>query len=690
MEASYFWLISVTLESVAVALVQRSQPDQIIALGPDTEWSPDNPESFLHSVDISLSAAAEKANLPAESEPSDSAFVLPPKWIGSDGKINPESLKILENLCRSLKLKPLGFISNDEAFIEALNHDDSFPPSFILLSLGKNEFSLSLIYLGEVKKRIHQNLSGDFAPEDLENALVTLRLDSALPPRILLFGHTNQVIVEDLKNYPWVGKKDVETFLHLPDVEAFSGEDLFNLYLKSLATQVESPSVLSAPAPDIEPESPSPAFSEPEAELETELPSSDLGFAPPAAPAVETEAEAETEPRKIVLPRPSLPKLSLPKLPKLNFNPLWLLPLAFTPLLLLIPYLLTKAEVTLNFNPIEINKDLSVTLDSTIDAPTASTIPVNKKTLNLDFSENLPTTGQKETGDKAKGEITLFNKSDQLQNIPKGSLLTDTNKHQYELLTSVQIPASTVDLNTGTLVMGQSKANIEAGDIGEEQNIGKDVVLNLKDNASLIARTSSVITGGSRRQVRVVSAQDRTNLTKTVNDALEGKIKEKVDSETSLAGTLPGSLFIDKKQLDFSREVGEEADTLEVSAHLTLSLFQIDPNKKENIVKTLLADDKDFLDSVPSPSDFSFTFKATQNASQKSTGKLTVTGKTMPKLDTAELRRQLVKQKVATAYKILDALPRLYNRNIKISPAAFNLLKLMPSSSDKITIIQKF
>ena len=722
MEASYYWLISITTEAVSVGLIKRGSPNTLVALGPETEWLPDNPDSFLHSVDVSLSAAAEKAGLEPEQEPETSAFILPPKWIGNDGKIFGEFLKLLESLCRSLKLKPLGFISNDEAFIESLGKEDSFPPSFILVYLGQKEFSLSLVYLGEVKKRFHQPLIADFSPQDLENALVTIRLDSALPPRILVFGHLSPSVVDDIKNYSWIGKKNVETFLHLPDVEAYQPEELFTLYCQTVSSQIEiSPKNVVVPPLEVETEPLSEEISEEIIEDKNidekiveeevldldelkgvdEVAPEDLGFSEItesdsivlSPPEPEKEFNFSENNNEEVLKKPfAFPKFSLPKIhfPRLNFNPWLFFPLALSPLLILLPYYLSKAEVTINFNPVEINKTFNLTLDSTSSAVSSSSIPAIKKTLDLKFTESLPVTGQKETGDKSKGEITIFNKVDKIQNVPKATILSDASGKKYELLTSVQVPASTYNLATGTITMGQTKANAIASDIGPEFNQNKEALLSFKDDANLLAKVNESLTGGSRNQVRVVSAEDKTKLNKIVTDSLETRISQKIDSESSLAGLMPGTKFIDKKQLDFSREVGEEADTLQVNASLLISVLQINPDNKAEIFKTLFANDQDFLQSIASPSDFSFSFLASQNSSQKSTGTLTVIGKTLPKINIDTLRQKLAGQNFVTALKIIDSQSRVYNRNIKIIPSAFSFLKRLPPSQDKITIIQKF
>ncbi len=682
MEASYYWLISITTQAVSVGLIKRDNPNTLVALGPETEWLSDNPDSFLHSVDISLSAAAEKALLEPEQEPEFSAFILPPSWIGNDGKIFSNYLKLLESLCHSLELKPLGFISNDEAFIESVNKNDSFPPSFILVYLGKKEFSLSLVYLGEVKKRLSQTLINDFSPEDLENALLTIQMESALPPRILIFGNLNQGIVDDLKNYSWVGKKNIETFLHLPDVTAFEPEELFSLYSQTVSSQIDNNPV------ETKLETPSTPLVEEENLVEAETISPENEVAPEDLGFTETVELNESKPKvKITLPAFSFPKF---KIPHLNFNPWFLLPLALSPLLILIPYFLIKAEITINFNPIEINKDFNLSLDSTATSVSSTLLPADKKIIDLNFSESLPTTGQKETGDKAKGEITIFNKADKIQNISKGTVMTDNSNKKYELLTSIQVPSSSFNLGSGTITMGQTKANAIASDIGSEFNLNKDTLLSFKDDSNLLAKVNEGFTGGSRRQIRVVSVDDKNKLSQSVEASLGTQISQKINSDSNYRELLKETLFVDKKQLVFSREIGEEAETLEVNANLTISLLQINPQKKDSIIKTLLASDQNFLQSVASPSDFTFSFTATKNSSQKSIGKLTLTGKTLPKIDVDHLRSLLAGKDFTKAMRIIESQPRVYDRNIQIIPSVFSFLKRLPPSADKITIISKF
>lgn len=693
MEASYYWLISVTTENISVGLIKRGTVDTLAALGPETEWSPDVPDSFLHSVDISLSEAAQKAALPPENEPETSAFILPPKWIGNDGKIFPDYLKILENLCRSLKLKPLGFISNDEAFIESVTKEDSFPPSFILVYLGQKEFSVSLVYLGEVKKRFNQTLENEFTPQDLESALVTIRLDSALPPRILVFGHLSTSLIDDLKNYSWIGKKNIETFLHLPDVEAYHPEELFNIYCKTVSSQLGS---TPPPAPENIVEDQEIIEDNPPEEFSVEESSPlELGFTEITdSDSLVLEDSAPPAPKKepISLPKITLPKIHFPKLslPHFHFNPWLIIPLALSPLLLLVPYFLIKAEITMFFNPTLITRDFNLTLDTSATTISTTTIPVLKKTFDLNFTDSVSATGNKETGDKSKGEVTIFNSKDAIQNIPKSTVLTSSKGQKYELLTSVQVPASAYNLASGTITMGQVKANIIASDIGPEFDQSKDTILSFKDSSNLLAKVNDSLGGGNRRQVKVVSIEDKNKLNLQVSESLKNKISEKISSESSLEGLLPGTASTDKKRLEYNREVGEEADTLSVNVFSTLTLFQIETPKKDEIIKTLFASDEIYQRSIISTSDFSFSYVTTSADSQKSTGKLTLSGRALPKIDTDSLKKRLAGQSFSNAKNILIKEPAVYNYSFRIIPKLFYFINRLPPALDKITIIQKF
>ena len=107
-----FWLINLDNLSASVSLVIQSGGKYFVRqLGPTVDYETDNHDSYLAAIDQSLSTASEAAGLAEDDEPNSAAFILPPFWIGSDGKISPQYLKLVEIACKNLKLKTLGFVA---------------------------------------------------------------------------------------------------------------------------------------------------------------------------------------------------------------------------------------------------------------------------------------------------------------------------------------------------------------------------------------------------------------------------------------------------------------------------------------------------------------------------------------------------------------------------------------------------
>ena len=247
MNQSYFWLISVDEGSVVVSLILiRENRFSISAMGGYVKWIPGDEKSFLAAVDDSLSQAALKADLSEDQEPENAAFILPPFWVGSDGKILIDKKGHIESLCKNLTLKPMGFIANDEAIVEEANLKDGFPASFVLLNLGDNNFTISLVYMGKIKERIRKPTPNEFSPALIESALIELNSESTLPPQIIVFGKVSEDIITSLNNYPWIGKKDTETFLHFPDISHLSEDGLTKTFAGVIASQINPQTLASS------------------------------------------------------------------------------------------------------------------------------------------------------------------------------------------------------------------------------------------------------------------------------------------------------------------------------------------------------------------------------------------------------------------------------------------------------------
>lgn len=713
-----FWLFYIESDSILVALINWGNGRYYVAsIGPRVECDINNDESILKAADESLSSAATSADIPSEQEPIFVGLVIPSSWVGQDGKIIKPKSDIILPLLKKLDLKPSGFMSNDEAIIEEANKPDGFPASFINLYLESNSFELSLIYLGKIKKRIRKIFDNEFNAQLVEDCLVEFNSESTLPPQIYVYGKADESTIENLKNFPWIGKKNIETFLHFPDIKLYQDHDLISIFFKAITSQmIGSGNPSHQSVPPIEPEEPE-VTEETEKIEETkeikeseesqelikedleEVSSEKLGFSKDQ-PQIQPEPQSESEPietpvldlEETLSSESELPPISF-KLPKLNFK----LPklksnfLFFIPLIVLIflflPIIFAKANITLFITPYEFDKTVNITLDSEATNLSSSVIPVDKKNVTIDSSVTIKTTGQKTTGSKATGEITIFNKVEKVQSIPKGSILTNSKDQKFELISPVQVASSSSNLDTGVMNFGQIKTVISASDIGPEYNITKDTALKFKDfpETSIVVKSNTDFTGGTKKEISAVSQQDKTNAESQLAKKLQSAADEKINQEfNSSKNVIKETIQIKKGKTDFNREIDEETDDLTATAQSTVSVFAFKPELKDKILTQFLSQEKDFSESKLDLNSFVFTLKIDKLDQNKATGSLNIKGSSVPKINTESLKKNIAGKTVIKAQEIIKkTIGRVYDFNFKINFKIFNIL---PLNSENIFI----
>ena len=741
-----FWLFYVEADSILVALINWGNGRYYVAsIGPRVTYNFNDQDSILQAADKSLSSAASSADLPPEQEPLFVGLVIPSSWVGEDGKILKGKSEIILPVLKSLDLKATGFMSSDEAIIEESRKPDDFPASFISIYLESSSFDLSLVYLGKIKNRIKKYFDGDFTAQIVEEALLEINSESTLPPQIYIYGNADENTIEELKNFPWVGKKNVETFLHLPDIKLYSDSDLINIFFKAITSQmlgggnpsqatvppsivgeqlaekVEDQTEVSAASPSVEDgdfyqeietisagedENEQINLSEdenvfPDTLIDTqqpvekldEVPGDEFGFSSDFTSTSNqdtnnvSEATLFTPDSPLIIEKKSF-KFSLPKIKTPKFKSNWLLVLLPSVFFLFLSFLyLSKVKVVLHLAPYEFKKTINVTLDANSDSISSSTIPVKKKETTVQASISIPTTGKMVVGEKATGEVTIYNKLEKIQNIPKGSIIIDSKGQKFETITSVQVAASVTDYNTGTMNFGQLKTSLSAFDIGPEYNISKDATLTLKDvpESSIVIKSNTTFTGGSKQEVLAVSKQDKLEAERLLDQELSIVANKKMSEEISLSGDILKETIQSKKgKLDFNREVGEQTDQLTANGESTISVFMIDSAIKKEIINYYLSSEADYSDSDIDINSFALTYDASTLSLDQSSGLLSITGSALPKIDTNSLRASIAGKSENSAKKIIrKAESRAYDINFTF---IFDFFKILSFNKNNISI----
>jgi hypothetical protein len=522
--------------------------------------------------------------------------------------------------------------------------------------------------------------------------LASINTDSALQPKVIVVGTYEQNIITDLKNYPWIGKRNIETFLHFPDFETKTESTLIDIYSRVISRQFEPQKTPAEETITPEPE----VVEEPVPAEIVEVSPDELGFG-------FDETISNIEPvQEIIVPIPD-PKQSIqiPSIPKINFKlnlkfklpsfrAFFILP-ALSPLLIIFLVFYYKIDLTLAFTPIDFNQTIGVTLDPSVSQVSSSNIiPVSQKNFNVKLNLSTPATGQKTVGDKSKGQIVIFNKLDRVQNIPKGTVLVNANGLKFTTTTAVQVAASTINLDMGIITMGQTKATIEAADIGPEYNIAKDSKLDFKDSSLSImqAKTEENLNGGTKNVVLVVAAADKAKLEGQISSAVTDEVNKKINSEVSnLNGLLSETIIIKKNRAEYNREVGEEADTLSVDSDNSITAYTLESSTKKTIIADLTGQKAEYTNTSFNQDKFTFNFAP--STADKLKGKLTIVGSLNPSPDTNLIRHQIVAKtpKFLSNY-IPKNLSRVYNYQIT-SNLGFLTKIIMPIRWQNISIITK-
>ncbi len=198
----------------------------------------------------------------------------------------------------------------------------------------------------------------------------------------------------------------------------------------------------------------------------------------------------------------------------------------------------------------------------------------SEKTINLstvsesiDISTQRQVTGKKETGDKATGEITLYNKTDRPVTFEKGTVISSGNDLEFVTLAEVKI-ASTSSFATD---FSKQKVKVEASSFGKEYNLPSNTNFTIEgqSTSNAIAKNEGAFSGGSTKELTVISAKDlealREEAEKGSLDKALSAVRGKIGSEALLINT-PISVELEDEKI--SGKEGQEAKTVSLKGKL--------------------------------------------------------------------------------------------------------------------------
>lgn len=535
---------------------------------------------------------------------------LPSEFLTQSGDIEPGIRKELGMLLKNISLVPLGFVPVHQAIIYSLKQEEGIPPNVILLDISKGSTHLYLYKVGQLSgEKTFDTTSGIVGA--VEQCLRGFANVEVLPSRMLLFGGDTSILESsqaELLKHPWQSRAN---FLHFPRIDIY----VKNLVLSSVSIAGASELMLipdteadtePTEAEQIKDEIPESAVTQKvddnvsketnESEIQEEsnvrvVPADELGFSAqksvdnneskPESVADEEEVVGEPIVDPVAARRKRLglsrPELRIPHIPA--FGNL-IAVLAATKVVLLIPLVLVflalvigalywfvpKATLTVYLSPQTITEEQAITIDpgvTTVD-PVTKVVPGKLQEKSISGETTVPVTGKKKVGDPARGTITIYNKSSSLRTFRKGTILV-SGSLQFSLDADIQVASASENLASSQLTYGKVNTTITAVAIGPESNMAANADFQFKDISTSIAsaRNDQPLTGGTSRDVSVVTRNDQDTIVKLLTDELTQKATSELTGGLTLSDTLiEETVKTAIAQKTFSKELNEEATDL--------------------------------------------------------------------------------------------------------------------------------
>lgn len=730
-QSNYFLTLTLTKEK-ADAVIFEETLQKIKVSGHSSEYFDSlidevSEEKLLNVLDRVISTAEK--NLPENIQTQKTIFGVDHSWV-ENGKITKDYLLKLKKISQELELTPVGFIVNSEAIAHLLQKEEGAPVSALLTEIGKKYLTITLIRGGRIIESKTSEIMGSTA-ETVDELLKHLTTPEVLPSRIILLGEKVSDLNQEFLSYSW--SKSLP-FLHVPQImplsEFFDSKSILNGAATQMGFVVSDISALSKTeipqdfTNDFEPDKPEKVEEENTEEFGF-MEGADVSkstpkeMTSPIAPNIPPEVlnkEIEEIPEEIKInqsdkksfPLNALllfsgikkftPKLmKLIRIPKVNSTFLkgpgkfLLIPggLILILLLLFVYFLLFRsAVVTIGVSAKDANKTEDVTFST--KSPTSiddNTIKSEFTSVSEDGKLTAQATGKKQTGDKAHGTVTIFNLSSTPKTFASGTTITSPNNLSFTFDKGITIASGSGDATSPN--PGKTDVSVTASAFGTQYNLPSGTKFSVADNptALIAGKNDNAFSGGTVKDIVIVSNDDLNNLSSDMVKSLEDKAKNDISKKASGdTVVLPDFVSTSFDLKSFSKKSGDEATSVSLTATVTYQAITYSKKDLDSYAQSLFQKDlgKDLIISEEN------TSVDVQNLKKKddsnTTATLNIQTKLFPKIDTQSLVHDLAGKSFNDATDIISHIPQSEGVKINLSPGIFFFPKILPSSPSKIKI----
>jgi len=403
---------------------------------------------------------------------------------------------------------------------------------------------------------------------------------------------------------------------------------------------------------------------------------------------LESEEEAEEENKDEALKAQKGKKRKKEEVNKseiMSKKKLWLILLGIPLLLVVLGFIfIPKAEITIGVSSEKLPMDTQFKVDREalkVD-PQTKIIPGKFFTEDKEESKEFDATGKRDVGDKAIGNVTLYNEYDSDPfKLVQGTALHTLDGKVFKLKNDITIPGAT--LKSGNKVAGTIASAVEAEGPGEAYNIGpSNFSIPKLDTDQVYARSSGSMSGGFTKQLTVVSKEDFDKAKDSFTKEVTENFQKNVADENKEYRVLKEAVKVEATEAIAEPQISQEAQKFKLKLKVSYKAVMFKDGDLKSLLSKLLEKEvpvgKEVYTSEIDSSKIALISEFDKEFSEADF-KFGAVVDLIPKLDMLKIRQSLIFKNT----KEVDAKLKEYDsvKEIKFNfwPFAMSKLPLLPS-----------
>jgi hypothetical protein len=351
-------------------------------------------------------------------------------------------------------------------------------------------------------------------------------------------------------------------------------------------------------------------------------------------------------------------------------------------------FVLPKATINIKTDaskvPVEMNLNLSTSatsLDPNTDTPT---VPAKLASEQKTYSQQVPTTGQKNHGNKASGQVTVTNCSDDIT-LPAGTGFS-SGGNTYISQQPVTVPASNFNPHSQCKNDGKASVSVLAQSGGTSANLPSGATFTISGGGSGLSAQGGTISGGTDNIVQTVNQNDiakaRSQIS-TSNDNNEKKhLQDQLKKDHYFAIT--STFSAGTPNVTQSAQVGDVASSVTVTEVVTYTMFGAHEKDLDTLVDNAVKQQiNTSKQSILSQGLDTAVFGVNSNSATSAQLTLQTNAQVGPDLNTNDIKQAALGKKPNDVKTQLQGNPDVTDVNVSLSPF---WVSSVPKKASKVTV----